>query len=139
LIREVDGVRYYDDNYSSAPGAAIAAMRSFTEPEILIMGGYDKHISFEALAEAVAKQENIKRIILIGQTRQKIAETLDAVGKNDIYELSDETSLGPIVKRVHEVAEPGDVVVMSPACASFDMFKNFSDRGDQFIRIVEGL
>lgn len=139
LIREVDGVRYYDDNYSSAPGAAIAAMRSFAEPEVLIMGGYDKHISFEALAEAIAEQSNIKRIILIGQTKQKIAEVLDAVGKNDIYELSDETSLGPIVKRAHEVAEPGDVVVMSPACASFDMFKNFSDRGDQFIRIVEGL
>lgn len=139
LVREVEGVKYYDDNYSSAPGATIAAMKSFVEPEILIMGGYDKHISFEELANTVAGQPNIKRIILIGQTRQKIAEALDAVGKNDIYELSSETSLGPIVKRAHEVAESGDVVVMSPACASFDMFKNFSDRGDQFIRIVEGL
>lgn len=139
FIRELGGVRYYDDNYSSAPGAAIAAMRAFEGPEVLIMGGYDKGVTFDELAGAVKNQPNIKRVVLIGQTRHKIAAALDAAGKSDIYELSNETTLGPIVQRVHELANKGDVVIMSPACASFDMFKNFSERGDQFIELVEGL
>lgn len=139
FIREVKGVKYYDDNYSSAPGAAIAAMKAFVEPEIFIMGGYDKKVDFTELAEAVAKQENMKKIILIGQTRHKIATALDMIGKSDIYEFSEATTLRPIVERVNQLAKPGDLVVMSPACASFDMFKNFSDRGDQFIALVEVL
>lgn len=139
FIRGVDGVQYFDDNYSSASGAAIAAMKAFTEPEVLIMGGYDKGIEFSELAKVVSARTNIKHIILIGQTRHKIAAALDAVGKSDVYELNDETTLQPIIQRARDVADPGDVVIMSPGCASFDMFKNFSDRGDQFIQLVEGL
>lgn len=139
FIRELDGVKYYDDNYSSAPGATIAAMRAFTEPEVLIMGGYDKGVEFMALATATATQANVKRVILIGQTKNKIATALDAAGRSDVYELSDESALGPIVEKARSIAAPGDVVIMSPGCASFDMFKNFSDRGDQFIQLVEGL
>lgn len=139
FIRELDGVRYYDDNYSSAPGAAIAAIRSFTEPEIVILGGYDKKVDFGELAEAVAAQSNIKQLILMGQTRGRLSVALTAVGMADRYEVIDETTLESIVARARELAEPGDVVIMSPACASFDMFKNFSDRGDQFIKLVEEL
>ncbi len=139
FIREVGGVKFFDDNYSSAPGAAIAAMKSFELPEVLIMGGYDKGVEFIELAAAVRAQKNIKRIVLIGQTKSKIAAAFDAVGETDIYELSDETTLEPIIQRARSIAAPGDVVVMSPGCASFDMFKNFSDRGDQFIKLVEGL
>ncbi len=138
LIREVDGVKYYDDNYSSAPGAAVAAMKSFTAPEVLIMGGYDRGLDYTELASAIKAQSNIKRVILMGQTRRKIAGLLDAAGCHDIYELSDESGLRPIVERAHVIAAPGDVVIMSPACASFDMFKDFADRGNQFIEIVEG-
>lgn len=138
-IREVDGVKYFDDNYSSAPGATIAALKAFSEPEVLIAGGYDKGVGFSELAKAISGQRNIKRVLLIGQTRRAIAAELDIVGKSDIYELSDETTLGPIVQRARSLAEAGDVVVMSPGCASFDMFKNFSDRGDQFIQLVEEL
>ncbi len=139
LIRELNDVRYYDDNYSSAPGAAIAAVRSFREPEVLILGGYDKGVEFTELAAAIQAQSNIKQIHLIGQTRTKLAAALDSVGCTELYELHSETTLEPIVRRAHALAEPGDVVIMSPACASFDMFKNFSDRGDQFIQLVEGL
>ncbi len=139
FVGEVDGVRYYDDNYSSAPGAAIAAMRAFSKPEVLIMGGYDKQIQFSELAVAVKNQPNLKKIILIGQTRHKIAAALDAVDRQHIYEISDEMTLRPIVERARALADSGDVVVMSPACASFDMFKNFTDRGGQFIKLVEGL
>lgn len=139
FIKEVGGVKYYDDNYSSSPGATIAAMRSFQEPEILIVGGYDKGIGFNELARAVEGQPNVKRLIVIGQTRHKIAVALDATSHKGRYELSNETELAPIVARAHELAEAGDVVIMSPACASFDMFKNFADRGEQFIKFVEGL
>ena len=103
------------------------------------MGGYDKKIDFTELASSIALQPNIKRIVLIGQTRHAIATALDAVGKPDIYELNDATDLRSIVARAKALASLGDVVVMSPACASFDMFKNFSDRGEQFIAAVEAL
>jgi len=136
FVREVNGVKYYDDNYSSAPGAAIAAMKSFTEPEVLIMGGYDKGIDFTELANAIVAQKNIKRIILMGKTRNKIAESLNQLGSSSIYEVSDDMTLSVIVQRARELAESGGVVIMSPACASFDMFKNFSERGEQFIQLV---
>lgn len=139
FVREVNGVKYYDDNYSSAPGAAIAAIKSFTEPEVLIIGGFDRGLDFTELADAIAAQKNIKRIILIGETRERIARALDAAGMLGIYELRDDDLLDGIVQRARELAEPGDIVVMSPACASFDMFKNFSERGEKFIKIVEGL
>lgn len=139
FIRELDGVHYYDDNYSSAPGAAIAAIRAFSQPEIIIMGGYNKGVEFNELAKAIKEQPNIKRIILMGQTRHTLAAALDAVGRKDLYEVTDETTLQPIVERATVLAKTGDVVIMSPACASFDMFNNFSDRGDQFIKLVEGL
>jgi UDP-N-acetylmuramoylalanine--D-glutamate ligase len=139
FVREVNGVRYYDDNYSSAPGAAIAAMRSFAQPEILIMGGYDRGLDFTELANAIIAQKNTKKIILIGETRTKIAAALDQLGTSSIYEMSDESSLEAIVLRAHELAQSGDVVIMSPGCASFDMFKNFSERGDAYIKIVEKL
>lgn len=139
FIREVRGVSYFDDNYSSAPGAAIAALRSFTQPEILILGGYDKGADFTELAQAIAAQPNIKKCLLMGSTRHDIAAALNAVGRSALVELEDESMLEPIIKRAQNIAEPGDVIVMSPGCASFDMFKNFTDRGDQFIRLVEGL
>jgi UDP-N-acetylmuramoylalanine--D-glutamate ligase len=139
LIAEKNGVRYYDDNYSSAPGATIAAIRSFTEPEVLIIGGYDKKITFDELAEAVALQANVKKIVLIGQTRHILAKALDAKGLREKYVVSDETTLRPIVELANSFTASGDVLIMSPACASFDMFTNFTERGEQFIEVVEGL
>lgn len=139
FIREVSGVKFYDDNYSSAPGATIAAMRSFASPEIIIMGGYDKKAPLDSIGEAAAKQNNIKKIILIGQTRHALAKVLDDKGLSDLYEAVDDNTLESIVRFAQTSAVPGDVVVMSPGCASFDMFKNFADRGDQFISIVERL
>lgn len=139
FIREVDGVKYYDDNYSSAPGAVIAAIRSFAEPEIVIMGGYDKKAPLDPIGEAVAGQKNIKRIILMGQTRNALAKIMDDNGLENLYDVVDDDILEPIIKRAKSYAIAGDVVIMSPGCASFDMFKNFADRGDQYIAIVERL
>lgn len=139
FIREINGVKFYDDNYSSAPGAVIAAMRSFIAPEIIIMGGYDKKVSLDSIGEAAAGQNNIKKIILMGQTRHALADILNNNGLEGLYDIVDDDTLEPIVRRAQSCAVPGDVVIMSPGCASFDMFKNFADRGDQFIAIVERL
>lgn len=139
FIRNVDGVRYFDDNYSSAPGAAIAAIRSFTEPEVLILGGYDKKVDFHELAEVVAKQANIKHIILMGQTRHRLAAAFDAAGVSAPYDVTDASTLEPVIADARNAATFGDVVIMSPGCASFGMFRNFSDRGNQFVALVEAM
>jgi UDP-N-acetylmuramoylalanine--D-glutamate ligase len=137
FIREVKGVRYYDDSYSSAPAAAIAALRSFDTNKIVILGGYEKHADFSHLAEYIANDPLVRTAIVIGQTRHRIEEALIAAGvvRHRFISL-DTVDFKEIVRRTSEEAQPGDVVVLSPACASFDMFKNFTDRGDQFIQLV---
>lgn len=139
FIREVGGVKYYDDNYSSAPGSTLAAVRAFTAPEILILGGYDKGVDLSDLTAQLAKQENLKSIVLIGQTGLRLRTLLEQHGYQDIVLLEGSPSMQVIVDIATEQAAPGDVVIMSPACASFDMFKNFADRGDQFVQVVEAL
>lgn len=138
FVAEKDGVKYYDDSYSSAAGATIAAIKSFNQPEILICGGYDRGLNYNDLAEAISNQKNIKKVILIGQTKNKIADHLTEAGF-DKFEILDTTDFEQIVSRASEITEPGDVVLLSPGCASFDMFKNFEDRGQQFQAIVKGI
>lgn len=139
LVREIDNVRYYDDNYSSAPAAAIAAVRSFQEPEVLIAGGYDKGVDLSDLAATLSRQTNLEHIVLIGKTGPAVQELLQAQGYTNVTLLTGNPSMSDIVDEASRHAVPGGVVIMSPACASFDMFDNFADRGDQFIRAVEAL
>jgi len=138
LVREHNDILYYNDSYSSAPGATIAALKSFTQPVVLIAGGYDKHTGYDELASVIAQLPNVKRVCLIGQTRERIARALDAAGF-DRYELHDDQVLEPVFARAVAIAEAGDVVLLSPGCASFDMFANFTDRGQQFCKLVEAL
>lgn len=138
LVREVDGVRYYDDSYSSAPGATMAAIRAFDEPSVLICGGYDRQLDFGELAQTIAESKYLQRTILYGATRERIAEALSAVGYED-YELVDSDDLGRVVAAATHAADGRGVVIFSPGCPSFDMFANFTERGEKFIDIVEGL
>lgn len=135
FVRELDGVSYYNDSFSSAPGATIAAIQSFTQPEIVIIGGIEKGADFSELKTALVAASNIKKIILIGEIRHKLASILN---DSDII-VSDATTMDQVIDEAREQAQPGDVIVLSPACASFDMFKNFYDRGDQFRTIVQAL
>lgn len=137
FVREVSNVAYYNDSYSSAPGATMAAVRSFFEPEILICGGYDRGLDYTELAKAISEQENIKKVVLIGQTKENIAKALEDASYSN-FEILTTTDFAEVVAYAREIAEPGDVVILSPGCASFDMFKNFQDRGEQFKKIVEG-
>ena len=137
LVRHLDGVAYYNDSFSSAPSATIAAIRAFESPEIVVIGGIDKGADFSELAEVISQSHQIKVIMLIGEIRHKLASRLEETGKRTI--VSDAGTMPAIVDEARSHAEPGDIVILSPACASFDMFKNFNDRGDQFREVVLGL
>jgi len=131
LIAEVNGVKYYDDSFSTTPETAIAAINAFKNPEILILGGSSKNSNFKDLGETISKAQNIKAIIGIGVEWARIkAQSKIQNPKFIIVEGAD--SMEKIVAAAAKLAAPGDVVLLTPACASFDMFKNYKDRGNQF-------
>ncbi len=138
FVREVDGVKFYNDSFSSAAGATIAAIKSFTQPTILICGGYDKGIDFDELTTAIAHAQNIKAVILIGMVRHTLAEQLTEKDFTH-YTVVDSENFKDSIELAQDKAVMGDVVLLSPGTSSFDMFKNFYDRGDQFKQIVGAL
>lgn len=136
FVREVNGVKYYDDSIATTPGSAVAALRSFDEPKVIILGGSDKGADFSVLANEITKT-NVREVITIGKMGPRIAELIRDKGFDQITEVVG--GMPAIVEAAHAASRPGDVVIMSPACASFDMFKNYADRGEQFIAEVEKL
>jgi UDP-N-acetylmuramoylalanine--D-glutamate ligase len=137
-VRTLDGVTYYDDSFSSAPPASVVAAQAFSAPTILILGGYDRGIDLLPLARSLAKTASIKKILCIGATREKLAVAFDAANEKR-YEVVNSDDFPTIVKHAHELATLGDVVLLSPGAPSFDMFKNFVERGDIFKQIVMSL
>jgi len=129
LAGEVSGVRYYDDSFSTTPETAIAAIRSFAEPKVVILGGSDKKSDYRELAKVV-KSGGLRQAILIGEMARTIRAALEAVGYTNFVMGS--RSMADIVASARGVAVRGDVVILSPGCASFDMFTNYKDRGNQF-------
>jgi len=130
------GVSWYNDSKATTPQSAIAALEAFDRPTIIIAGGYDKELPFDELGQKIA--ENAKAAILIGQTAEKIADAIKASPKNQARtELVE--SLAEAVQLANQLAETGDVVLLSPACASYDMFDNFQQRGREFIRLVRDI
>ena len=139
FVREVEGVKYYNDSIASSPTRTIASVKAFEKPVILIAGGYDKQIPFEPLAEEAYL--NIKTLILIGATKYKIKEVFDHIleEKKTTLEIILAESFNEAIVAAKEVARPGDIVTLSPACASFDMFENFEVRGNKYKEIVMAL
>ncbi|MBQ9761142.1 MAG: UDP-N-acetylmuramoyl-L-alanine--D-glutamate ligase [Clostridia bacterium] len=132
LVRTVDGVRYYNSSIDSSPTRTAAALSALTEKAIVICGGSDKGVDFMPLAEALCARA--KAVILLGETREKIDLALRHAGaKMPIYRVD---RFDDAVRTAREIAEMGDTVLLSPACASFDMFRNFAERGETFKRIV---
>lgn len=130
-------VLFINDSFSSAPPATLAAVKAFSRPKLLIMGGYDRGLDFSATVRDIASQPGLKKVVLMGATRNAIAGAFKACNWHD-YEVID-GSLEDVVTRVNKLAQPGDVVIFSPGCASFDMFKDFTERGDTFKRLVAEL
>lgn len=131
LVGTVNGVTFYNDSFATGPQPTIAAINSFSEPETLILGGSDKGLSYQDLGNVINETKNIKNIILIGVTGPIIDKYLDSNLQFTIYNLQ-KTNMAEIVKIAYKVAQPRGVVILSPASASFDMFKNYKDRGNQF-------
>lgn len=136
LVRTLHGVRYYNDSIASSPTRTIAGLRSFNQKVILIAGGYDKKIPFDDLGPEIV--ERVKALVLTGDTAPKIRAAVESVPSYDgtnpeILEFGD---FERAVIAAHQAACEGDIVIMSPACASFDKFKNFMVRGEAFKKIV---
>ncbi len=139
LIREIDRVKWYNDSVSSSPTRTIAGLNSFDEEIILIAGGYDKNLDYTPIAKPIV--DKVKGLILLGQTSDKIFDAVkqeleDEHKDLDIYVCD---SLEQTVVLAKKIAKPGQIVLFSPASASFDMFKNFADRGNKFKKLVNDL
>lgn len=139
LVRTLDGVRYYNDSIASSPTRTIAGLHCFDQKVILIAGGYDKHIPFDALGPEIVA--HVKRLILCGATAEKIRQAVEAAPgyAESGLEVTTVQTLGEAVRDARDHAVSGDVVTLSPACASFDQFKNFMLRGQAFKALVQAL
>lgn len=134
FVAEKNDVKYYDDSIATTPGSAIAALKAFHQQKVIILGGSDKGADYQQLIE-LCRVTNTQ-IIAIGQTGEAIRMLADELGATSILVKGD---MSEIVAKANEVAHSGDVVILSPASASFDMFRNYADRGDQFIAAVQNL
>ena len=138
FVAEKNGVKYYDDSISTTPGSAIAALKAFTEPKILILGGSDKGAEYAELAQEIARQQ-MRAVIVNGANASEIIEILH---KNEVSCQVMQLEMTPmpmVVTAAANQAQSGDVVILSPAAASFDMFKSYNDRGEQFVAAVDNL
>lgn len=134
-----NGVRYYNDSFATGPGAARAAIAAIPGTKVLILGGYDRGLDLAELAETIIEyQSDIRKVVLVGASAERTAATLKKAGF-DNYVLSPAKNMTEIVQAATEQAQADDAVVLSPAFASFDMFKNFEDRGTQFNETVAKL
>ncbi len=135
FVRELNGIRFYNDSIASSPSRAIAGLHSFDQKIIVIAGGSDKNIPFDSYAKEVCNR--VKHLVVMGHTKDKIKSAVLEV--NPDFPISVAENLEDAVKKAYEKATSGDVVMLSPACASFDFFKNFMERGRLFKDFVNSL
>ena len=136
FTRELDGVRYINDSKGTNADSTIKAVEAMKAPTAIILGGYDKHVSFDALAETIANAPLIENCVLIGDTADQIEGALKKAGYSRIHRAA---SLGEAVEKCRALSAPGGNVLLSPACASFDMFEDYEQRGRVFKEIVAQL
>ena len=134
FVAEKNGVAYYNDSKGTNPDAAIRGIQAMNRPTVLIGGGYDKESSYDEWIQAF--DGKVKKLVLLGATREKIAQTARRLGFNEI-EMAD--TFEEAFAKCVECAQPGDAVLLSPACASWGMFKNYEERGDKFKELVNQL
>ena len=138
LVGSINGVKFYNDSFSTNPQTTIAAIKSFSEPLTLILGGYDKGLKYDEMASVIS-QSNVVNVILIGDISQKLKKLLKKVKyKNNLMELG-YSKMRKILRTSAKVTDKGGVVLLSPAAASFDMFVDYKDRGNQFKKEFKNL
>lgn len=136
FVRNIGGVRYYDDSFGTTPETAIVAIQAFKEPKVVILGGSSKGAQFSELAQVVA-DNNVRQVITIGDTGPVIAQELRAKGYANITEGG--TTMPEIIDTARSAAQEGDIVLLSTGCASFGLFSGYKDRGNQFKQVVNQL
>ena len=136
FVRELDGVRYINDSKGTNVDSTIKAVQSMKAPTALILGGYDKHVSFAPLAEEIKKTPLIQNCVLIGNTAEQIGKALAEAGYPFVHHAA---TLQEAVEKCRALSAPGGNVLLSPACASFDMFSDYEQRGRIFKDIVNNL
>jgi UDP-N-acetylmuramoylalanine--D-glutamate ligase len=137
-VQTINEIQYYNDSKATTPEAAIAGIKAFNSPTILIAGGYDKQVSLHQFAQECVR--NTKRVILIGDTAKTLQKLIQEIkGEKIKPEVYMALSLDESVNKASEVAESGDIILLSPACASFGMFANYEERGKKFKELVSQL
>jgi UDP-N-acetylmuramoylalanine--D-glutamate ligase len=131
-VAEINGVSWINDSKATNPGAALAAIQGIDEPIVLLAGGQSKGANMQSLCEAV--KQKVSCVLLFGQDADKIQKSLQGCTRIEQVD-----NLAQAVTRAHQIAQVGDLVLLSPACASFDQFKGFADRGEQFSKLVRAL
>lgn len=142
LVAEIAGVRYYNDSIATTPDSVIAAVSAFAEKKVLILGGYDKKIPLKGLAENLVHDGRVEAAIVMGQVRDELIEQIENAKVEAGTELPRCLRAGDLSQAVtlaKDAAGAGMIVLLSPGCASYDMFRNFQDRGEQFRSIVAKL
>ena len=143
FVREVRGVRYYNDSIATTPESTLAALKSFEQPKVLILGGYDKGVSFSDLLADIVAAVTVRGVLLLGQVREKLAAELKILlatsERGDDLTVRIVDSLDQAVACAAEMAQDGWVALLSPACASYDMFSNFRQRGETFCELVKDI
>ena len=132
FVDEIHGVKFYNDSKGTNPHSVKWALKSFDKPVILIMGGEDKGVDFSPLVSDIWKK--VKFLVVLGKARNKLVKTFSNV--TEVIEASD---IEDAVLKAYRKAEPGDIIVLSPGCASFDMFRNYKERGEAFVNAVAAL
>jgi UDP-N-acetylmuramoylalanine--D-glutamate ligase len=133
FVAEINGAKYFDDSFSTTPETAIAAIEAFDQQKILILGGSSKDSDFAKLGKVIRESDSIKAIIGIGEEWDRIKQEIGTTNQESKYlVIEGAEDMHTIVTAIAKIAKTGDVILLSPACASFDMFRNYKDRGEQF-------
>ena len=130
LVREFNAVRWYNDSIATAPERTMAAIHSFTEPIVLMLGGRDKNLPWDELAKLI--QKRVDHLVVFGEAGEMIQKTVASISKGRGVEIRQGKNLKEAVLLANEVASPGDIVLLSPGCTSYDEFKDFAERGESF-------
>jgi UDP-N-acetylmuramoylalanine--D-glutamate ligase len=139
FVLEHNGIRYYNDSFASAPPSSVAAAEAVPGRKVLILGGFDRELPLEEMTAGLKEHsDGIRHLVLIGASATRLAAELDAAGIQN-YQISDAHTMEEIVKVAQSFAQKGDAIVLSPGFPSFDMFKNFEERGLLFKKVVNTL
>jgi UDP-N-acetylmuramoylalanine--D-glutamate ligase len=138
LVREINGVSWYNSSIATAPERTMADINSFTEPLVLLLGGRDKKLPWDSLAQRI--HQRVDHVVIFGEAMEKIAAAIAQPHEGDrLSSVSLKRDFFDALEEARRISQPGDVVLLSPGCTSYDAFKDFEERGDIFRNWVNGL